>query len=98
MAPALSRLKTLVVHLQVPRPAIRVCGLPPAVTRSISVPLAGTSCQRDYAEENFGDHGLVYAIDPAYAPGGVNGAVPPEGIIGGDTPLQVYATEEPVRW
>jgi hypothetical protein len=24
----------------------------------------------------------VYAIDPAYAPGGADGAVPPEGIIG----------------
>jgi hypothetical protein len=26
--------------------------------------------------------GWVYAIDPAYAPNGANGAVPPEGIIG----------------
>jgi hypothetical protein len=26
--------------------------------------------------------GWVYAIDPAYAPGGPNGAIPPEGIIG----------------
>ena len=26
--------------------------------------------------------GWVYAIDPAYAPDGPNGAVPPEGIIG----------------
>ncbi len=27
--------------------------------------------------------GWVYAIDPAYAPNGPDGAVPPEGIIGG---------------
>jgi hypothetical protein len=27
--------------------------------------------------------GWVYGIDPAYAPDGVDGAVPPEGIIGG---------------
>lgn len=26
--------------------------------------------------------GYVYCIDPAYAPDGVNGAIPPEGIIG----------------
>jgi len=29
------------------------------------------------------DTGWVYAIDPAYAPHGPDGAVPPEGIIGG---------------
>lgn len=30
--------------------------------------------------------GWVYAIDPAYAPDGPDGAVPPEGIIGGGPP------------
>jgi hypothetical protein len=34
------------------------------------------------AEAKSHPSGWVYAIDPEYAPDGVNGAVPPEGIIG----------------